>query len=299
MKIVIFGDTEWSVGLVHKNVSKQLTKKDNTYEFIFHNQGYFYYETFLNDFQHCDLLLSTFNNYLYISSIFTTQKERQKIIFISHGISEFNMIVNHKDFVELSIDFNYAITSDVLTQHHPMKLLKKIYITPNGVESSLFMKKEKSINTITTLGWCGEYSVPCKQFDWSCKISKYTNLALSVAMSIPFKNIQAWYHSIDILLITSGPTEDVETGPLPPFEAIMSGIPVIGTSVGNFSHVPGPKFNTIDEAVSIINELKQYPERLEAIANEQYEFVKANYTYDVLVYKWNTMFKEVYQISTW
>ena len=73
----------------------------------------------------------------------------------------------------------------------------------------------------------------------------------------------AWYKTIDVLLVTAGP--------LPPFEAILSGVLVIGTAVGNFQLLPGPKFSKIEEVAVLLKDLKKLPDRVKALAKEQYE----------------------------
>lgn len=70
----------------------------------------------------------------------------------------------------------------------------------------------------------------------------------------------------------------------------MSGIPAIGTPVGNFRDVPGPKFTTVDEAVKLVNELREDPDRMKALALEQYNYVMKNYTFEVLADSWKTGF---------
>jgi FkbM family methyltransferase len=103
----------------------------------------------------------------------------------------------------------------------------------------------------------------------------------------------AWYDSIDLLLVTSGPEVTVETGPLPPFEAIVAGVPVIGSPCGNFSFVPGPKFATVNEGIAILRSLMSDPTQVVEVAKEQRESVLASWTYDALARKWSAMFEAV------
>lgn len=106
-----------------------------------------------------------------------------------------------------------------------------------------------------------------------------------------------WYQSIDVLLVTAGPEEEREAGPLPPFEAIASGVLVIGTNVGNFQFVPGPKFSTIEEAATILNALKKDPETIRQISAAQYDFVMQNYTFEICAQKWAEAFEDVIQTN--
>jgi len=285
MLIVVLADTGWSVGRVHSDIEKHLPQ----HTFIFHNQGSFIFQEFMNDARRGDIIMSTLNNYLYLNSLFTNLEERKKIVFICHGVSEIKIISGHSEYNGFSTDFTYSVTSDVVAPFHP----RNVYVTPNGIDKSLFTYTKRS-GKIMKLGWVGAHHVGVKRVDWSYKIAHSTNLTVTIASTIPFDNIHDLYKSIDILLVTSGPEACEETGPLPPFEAIASGVLVIGTSVGNFSHVPGPKFNTVDEAAQIINELKHDPERVCALAKEQYDFVMENYTYDTLAKKWDAMFMDIY-----
>jgi glycosyltransferase involved in cell wall biosynthesis len=110
---------------------------------------------------------------------------------------------------------------------------------------------------------------------------------------MPFSEMKDWYHTIDILLITAGPDRWVETGPLPAFEAIASGVLVIGTNVGNFTKIPGPKFSTVEEGIEIINKLKQNPEEVKRIAKIQYQCVIENWTYKDISIGWRSAFNAV------
>jgi len=156
---------------------------------------------------------------------------------------------------------------------------------PNGVEPSHFKYTERD-GRIRTLGWCGAPHVWFKQTGWAHEISKKTNIPLSIGEGMTFEQIADWYGTVDILVITSIPNGSSETGPLPAFEAIVSGVLVIGTPVGNFKQIPGPKFHSIDEAVSLIEELRNDPKRVNELAREQYESVMEHHTYSSFAYRW-------------
>jgi hypothetical protein len=70
----------------------------------------------------------------------------------------------------------------------------------------------------------------------------------------------------------------------------MSGVPVIGTSVGNFRKVPGPKFSNPEEAARILTELKQDPDRVKSLIEEQYHWVMEHWTYKSHAGAWKKMF---------
>ena len=172
----------------------------------------------------------------------------------------------------------------------------KVHRMSNGVDQDDFTYTPRS-GKLDTLGWCGRRSLKSKQVWWAEDISRRTgipldNLDASLSETRPKDFMRGWYQNIDLLIVTSIPVWDSETGPLPTFEAIVSGIPAIGTPVGNFRDVPGPKFNTIEEGVAIINELRQNPERMKALALEQYNYVMKNFTYEVIANSWRIGFND-------
>jgi glycosyltransferase involved in cell wall biosynthesis len=157
---------------------------------------------------------------------------------------------------------------------------------PNGVDENDFIYKERD-GLIRRLGWCGGEHVASKQISWAKEISIRSGLPLDVASQLSYAEVAKWYHSVDILLVTAVPSMESETGPLPAFEAIVSGIPVIGTPVGNFRHIPGPKFATVDEALELIRFLQEHPEKVKVLAKIQYDYVIQNFTYKAMAHKWN------------
>jgi len=280
-RIVVIADIGWSIGRIHKDLETELKSE---YEFKYYNPTRFYLEALQKDFAKADICLTTFNLYASILQLFKKPEERKKIAIVCHGHSE---ITNGGVWTE---DITYGVVSDVLVPFFP----KGVSVVPNGVDANLFTRKHHN-GIIRTLGWCGACGVLVKRIDWSYKIAKGTHLPVSIASTLSFDDLKPWYHSIDILLVTAGPEPYVETGPLPPFEAIVSGVPVIGTRVGNFRHVPGPKFNTIEEAVVILNKLKSDPNEVKRLAEEQYKWVMENWTYKTLVAQWKSMFDTVLQ----
>lgn len=278
-RIVVIADITWAIGRIHKDIEEELR---NEYEFRYYNSANFILSDFLKTFRESDLCLSTLNLHNSLLDIIKTPQERTKLIFVCHGQSEI-----HKN-IAWSKHVTYGSVSDILIPYFPVIP----YIVPNGVNADLFLRKPRS-GIISTLGWCGATRSPVKRYDWSLDIARKTRLPLSIAETLNLDDLKQWYHSIDILLVTSGPESSVETGPLPPFEAIASGTLVVGTSVGNFRNVPGPKFSTIAEAVAIVNELKSHPECVQQLADEQYSWVMANWTYKTLASSWKTMFDKV------
>jgi len=146
---------------------------------------------------------------------------------------------------------------------------------------------------IKTIGWCGRPEFPSKRFSMAVEIASSVNISITNASEKGWKSrdeIKKWYQTIDILLVTSGPDDWCETGPLPAFEAIASGVLVIGTKVGNFACTPGPKFSTVEEGVQILNDLKRNPKKVKQIARQQYECVMELWTYEKNASQWKSLF---------
>jgi hypothetical protein len=280
-RIVVIADISWAIGRIHKDIEAELKGE---YEFKYHDSAEFCMDVFRKDFTESDICLTTLNVHKSIIELFKTPAEQSKLVIVCHGHSEIVKSIIWSEHI------TYGAVSDVLKSFFPLFT----HIVPNGVNASLFTRKP-CFGHVDTLGWCGASRTPAKRVDWSYKIARGACLPVSIASSLPFDALKRWYHSIDIMIVTSGPESYVETGPLPPFEAIASGVVVIGTPVGNFRHVPGPKFNTIEEATIILNKLKANPDEVKRLAEEQYTWVMENWTYKTLVGAWRTMFETAIQ----
>lgn len=269
MKVFIFSDTNWALGRIHRDVMKQLD-----HEVRYSNWGRYTWHEFMNNYAWCDKCITNLIAYKALTVCFP-ELDFKKCIFVSHGA------VEHEG-IQYNPDLTYGITSDCLIDFFPSNI--KPFLMQNGVDPNNFHKYEHK-KTLSRLGWCGA-PIPSKQIDWAYHISNNTDIPLSVASNLTYDEVRSWYGTIDLLLITAIPLAHSETGPLPAFEAVVSGVPVIGTPVGNFRHVPGPKFTTIEEAIRIVEFYKQNPIALVELANEQYEYVMKYYTYKTLANQW-------------
>jgi glycosyltransferase involved in cell wall biosynthesis len=276
-KVVVLAQLGWSIERVHRDVEKQLSDE---YEFKYYNASSFVLQDVLRDFRECDLLMTTAwvqDEMLQICN-WRAPEEQKKIIVVCHGFCEIKRVTFSK-FI------TYGIVSDVLSPVFP----NPTHVVPNAVDLDLFERKPRN-GQVRTLGWCGTLKQWWKRSNILFDVARDSKTAISIAETLPLEELKKWYHTIDLVLVTSGPNEYDETGPLFPFEAIASGIPVVGTKVGNFGKVPGPKFATVEEAVRIILELKSDPAKLRNLAQEQYNWVRDNWTYAHHAPKWRDMF---------
>ena len=275
-KLFIFSDTNWSLGRVYNDISKQLSDE---FEIRFMDWRDHSGSQLPDSYAWCDVCITNFISVSFFKKAYP-YFDLSKCIFISHGFVEHDNDV-YQPIYDSSL--HYGVTSETIMKLFPEPI--KPFLMSNGVDPSHF-KYEPKNGSLNTLGWCGASHVWWKQVNWAEDISKLTNLPLKIANTLSFEEVKNWYHTIDLLLITAVPVPEQETGPLPAFEAIVSGIPVIGTPVGNFANIPGPKFTNIDEALEIIRKLRNDPEKMKTLARLQYDYVMDHYTYDTLVHQW-------------
>jgi glycosyltransferase involved in cell wall biosynthesis len=290
-KIFIFSDTAWSIGRVYRGLMKHL---QNSFEFRFidwNKDGGIM--NFDENYSWCDLCIT---NACSVGILSYVPNRERKIFFVSHGFEE--------GWGTIHPTLTYGITSSVLSHMFP----PGTHLVPNGVDPDDFTYRERD-GHLNTIGWCGAPRQGYKQVHWAEAIAKGLDIPLSVTANpkyttpeawepMNYDEIREWYGTIDLLIVTSIPEGSKETGPLPPFEAIVSGVPAIGTPVGNFRDVPGPKFTSVEEGIEVINKYKNDPEALKQLAKEQYEYVMNNYTYERLAPIWNSAILKCLSSST-
>lgn len=272
-KVLVFSDTHWSLGRIHRGIAKQLK---NEYEFRFIDWATWDMGFFLDSYDWCDRCIANLVAYKVLKPTFGGFLNFNKFIFVSHGYPE------HEN-IEYEPNVTYGVTSDSLIPFFPEFITP--LLMPNGVDPEDF-NYVPTEGRITNLGWCGAPHVPSKQIEWGVEIANKSGLPLRIAKDLSYDELKIWYNNTDLLLVTSIPQANQESGPLPPFEAIVSGVPVIGTPVGNFRHVPGPKFTTIEEAIIILNRLRNNPEEVKHLHKLQYEYVMHNYTFKEVSKYW-------------
>ena len=289
-KLFMWIEDGWAVGKIHHNLSTYLS--DEFEITICDWNGWAILNEQRKEFDECDIFLVCYAGQHYTLANFPNINLK-KCVFVSHGFSEMSIIPNPSPLA------TYGMVSRSIEHLFPSYI--KPFFVPNCVELDDYVHKEHSGST-NVIGWCGAPHVWFKQFHWAQEIAKQMNTKLQVSSKVSSENVndwvrltpeevKEWYSTIDILLVTSIPNGESETGPLPAFEAIASGVVVIGTPVGNFKEIPGPKFSTIEEAVSILNELKSNPEKVKQIAREQYDSIVNKWNYKVVSEKWKEMFR--------
>jgi hypothetical protein len=281
-KILVYCDTKWAIGRIYKDLDTYL---NNDFEFTYccwslYNTDYII--SLLDKYDAC------ITNIIYIRSFIHLAPEvLNKFIFSCHGFQEMQdlQFLN----ITLPVGPTYSILSKSVKNLFPENIQSGLYHTYNGVELSNFDYIKRN-GELKNLGWCGGRYIYYKRSEWCNEICEKTGLNFHIESNLSYDELRLWYSTIDILLINSGPFYYNETGPLPAFEAIASGVLVIGTSVGNFADIPGPKYSTIEEAISIIEDLKKHPDKVIQISEEQYECVKNKWSYQHLSQQWRDLY---------
>jgi len=293
-KVLAFGETVGgSVSIVTRSIEKYL-KDDFEFRYIdWHNWTL---DQFRREYDWCDVVLTCLSSHALwfrFEPEFCQKIDFKKFLLMTHSTDEhatvrgvYNRLFSYGQACKCDFDM---FPSDVT-----------VHFMPNGVDPDNFLYRPRD-GTLKTLGWVGRPSCHTKQPEWAKEISKITGIPLDLKGGDPVKplsHISAWYQTVDLILVTAVPEWTSETGPLPPFEAIVSGIPAIGTPVGNFRDIPGPKFTTVEEAVAIVNDLRENPERMRAIALEQYNYVMSHNVSSVIADYWRKSLKAAHLRSS-
>ena len=169
--------------------------------------------------------------------------------------------------------------------------INSIY-SPSGVDIDNF-NFIKTINKIETVGFIGSDTDDgtnyVKRQTMFKEILEKTTLNGEFIYNKPLSDKKKMYENIDMLICTSV----FEGGPLGVFEAIACGIPVISTKVGNVNELKNIKtFETVEEAVEIINYLNGDETLLQDYITKLTSEVVKNWSWNVIYDKyWKNIFE--------
>ena len=122
--------------------------------------------------------------------------------------------------------------ADEARKHFPDK---QVFVLTNGVDVNHF-KPQPQPHDEFTIGWVGRPDIPLKRYDLAEKVAGIVGCKLKIAsfeQRIPHELMPGFYNSIDVLLVTS----ETEAHPLPVYEALSCGVPVVTTDVGDVREV--------------------------------------------------------------
>ena len=277
LKILYYGDCglTTSMGIIHRDIKKLskdkikldlLSWEDSDGCIKFHNE-----EVWRN----YDLVLSDHHIYETEEIGWKLPKDvnsfKRKLVPFYHTeldieSSHFNQGGKPEWFITPIAGINKKIVNQIKEKGFKAVLL------PIGVDSKRF-KPFKKVNKIKRVGFIGSQKQSKEWnkikrpqlFDNICKIADVEPIYIDGR-----ENNWKMYEDIDLVICTS----TIEGNPMAFLECVASKIPFISTKVGIVNEYKEVKtFNTVDEAVKLINELNENKDNIQEYVDKLYDVV--------------------------
>lgn len=287
-RVLFFHEMSWCLGQIAYNVARELHYK---YYIDFYDWRACDQRTY-SVLNHYDLIVSTVPVGLGTeTSPGLKNYDARRLALVGHGLLELSWVNWAENTRQPAA---YGAVCKPAQRVLAAKAGQPVFLTRYGVEPQRFRRRLRD-GSLKTIGWCGaDNGFAVKRPEWAKEIAaKAGKELLFSGTGFDWREMESWYRNIDLLLVTSSS----EGGPTPPFEAIACGVPVVSTRIGNIQDVVGPKYDTIDEAVTIIQQLSKSAAEMRDLANAQYDDVITNWTYEVLAPEWATMIDHALEIS--
>ncbi len=277
-KIAIWSEKGWALGQIHDAIIKYMSDDYNFEYFKWDNSKSNYELWGKEGWKNYDIILgnTAVNFGLNTQNINNPPLELlKKTIPVCHC-----PVINHIYYTEkivykegpLFVGITEEIVKNIYKEYNIKAELALI-----GVDIDNFYPT-REIKQIKTLGFIGNPNVKndVKRMEMFNEICEKSNLKKMYIYDKPHTLYKDLYKDIDMLIYCSV-FEGISTGTL---EAAACGIPVISTNVGSAKYINFKTFETIDEAVDIINnfnnnlnDLKEYIISLtaEVISNWNWE----------------------------
>ena len=283
--IAIWCRTSWSFGRFYSGLLKYLS---NFYDFTYYDWGSIDDTASLlnNKWTDHDIILTNtcilrndivekYKSYSCCNGKKLCSDFKKKLIVTVHS--------NYHDKTFFSEHFDEEYSNSITMTGVSNEVCSRLNVpfTPSGVDIEIF-NFIKNISQIKVLGFIGNYEGKMnevKRPEMFEEIVHKTSLNKLFIHSRPLSDGKAIYGDIDMLVYTSLS----EGGPLGVFEAAACGIPVISTKVGNVHELKTIKtFETVDEAVDIINHFNKNTDELEKYIKDLSEEVIQNWDWNVI-----------------
>lgn len=198
-----------------------------------------------------------------------------------------------------------AVSNEVyqLLTKLPYKL-RVCQATATARMSRFIRRGDQPLDNFFVLGWCG---VPNSSGSFGGQDLKRYGMFQQICTGTPgaeakvshqeytYDSMHEFYGDLNVLVCTSL----TEGGPLPVFEAIACGVPVISTNVGVVKEcMTIPTFETVDEAVYLLTKLLDRDAR-QKLADEQYSELLHNMSMEKLYQDhWKPFFEASMVVSS-
>jgi glycosyltransferase involved in cell wall biosynthesis len=298
-RIAIFSRKNWAFGRVYSNI---IDHSSHLYNYEYINWANFEQskDFFHNGWKNFDIILSNTAIFskktllLYDMKSFPDEMINKTIITSHYPLLDqryFEETLNYhyvQDIVRVTITGISKETCNNVREQYKLS----IPFTPSGVNIKDF-NYIRDIKQISIAGIVGdkdsfdnnidyESNKRSKMFLEICQKSNLKNLYIS---GFPLSSCKEMYANVDIVICTSR----FEGNPLGVFEAIACHIPVISTKVGNVVELQNIKtFETVEDAVDIIEKFNKNPESLSKYIKDLTEEVRTNWD-------WKTIFDKHWQ----
>jgi glycosyltransferase involved in cell wall biosynthesis len=302
-KIAIWSENEWAFGRIYEALIKYIQEYNfEIFNWTSPERNNFLVENFKN-YKYIISNTAIFNpNVKIFEKLRTNVDFLSKIICISH-CPKFNQERFNESIDGLNKEFYKYVKFGAISKEGLLGFvstydmnLSDISWLPAGVDIDDFKYSEnKSQNTsLKTLGFIMRdpdnlEARLVKNYDICQEIAHKTQMTVKIITGHSIKEKANIYENIDMLICCS----KYEAGPLGIMEAASLGIPVISTKVGNISELESLKFfNSVEEAVDIINNFKANTEELITYTKNVSEEVIQKFNWSVLAEKyWKPFFE--------
>jgi len=175
---------------------------------------------------------------------------------------------------------------------------KQYYVLTNGVDTNHFKPMPQPHDEFT-VGWVGRADIPLKRFELAKEVAVKADCKLKAATfekRIPHELMPGLYNSVDVLLVTS----EAEAHPLPVYEALSCGVPVVTTDVGDVREVIVhgengfilPVNSPAEKFAEYINELKDDNVRKE-FSRKSRETIVRNWSWETKIQDYKNFLEEM------
>jgi hypothetical protein len=254
----------WALGRIHEEIARCIPEHDFTF-FDWRTTSTFSYEDY-------DIVLG--NTAILFLNEPKTFKYIARCLAILHC-----PVLNHVFYTEkvpYAIGPTYMGVSPESCTAIANVICKPVAVCPFGINAVHFPPGECP-QTMAVAGYTGHNAH--KNTDAIVRICARVGLEPRCP-SKPFAAHKELYSGFDVFLCASG----LDAGPLGNFEAAALGIPVLSTAVGNWKYVRSAAFfSTEDEAVSVLERWRAYPEDRIRYANTLRDEVHDLWSNDVLI----------------